>query len=459
MSDEIIVTLWLAPRDDTFSVGAARSLGATPVVVREYFSRSTLRERGDASPDVRGAAAADCLAAGATHVEHAWRRIAVHGSLAACTRAVAALRGGRLAHQIVAVFGLVSTAKAESYARVSADESPERLSAFDVARAYRMPPGLTGSGSAVGILHFDGTFHPADFELAMAAARVPVPRYVRHGREGSSTQDDDVEIALDTQIVGALAPGATLVIYRGSNDARGYAETVAEALLDEGDAPTILSISYGVPESAWPADAVRLIDQLFVAAALCGITIVAASGDHGAEVSEHEAQVIFPASSPFALACGGTNLRLERGRRVSEYVWSESERASGGGYSRIFERPAWQAADGRVRRRGVPDVAGHAATKPGYAVYLGGKPRTVGGTSAVAPLWAAFVALVNQRLGKPCGFFVPLLYGHPAAASFYDITTGSNGRYVARRGWDACTGLGSPHFGELLRAFTEAARA
>ena len=111
--------------------------------------------------------------------------------------------------------------------------------------------------------------------------------------------------------------------------------------------------------------------------------------------------------------------------------------------------------------RGVPDIAGDAAQESGYRILCDGQQfpdpsqglPPVGGTSAVAPLWAGLIARINQSLGKPVGFVNPLLYAiPPAAGAFRDITVGTNGDYAAGAGWDPCTGLGSPDGQQLLQA-------
>jgi len=102
--------------------------------------------------------------------------------------------------------------------------------------------------------------------------------------------------------------------------------------------------------------------------------------------------------------------------------------------------------------RGVPDVAGDADPQTGYQVLVDGQQMVIGGTSAVAPLWAGLTALMNQSLGKSVGFLAPMLYGTSAQAGFHDITQGNNGNYQAGPGWDACTGNGSPNGAVLLQA-------
>ena len=106
--------------------------------------------------------------------------------------------------------------------------------------------------------------------------------------------------------------------------------------------------------------------------------------------------------------------------------------------------------------RGVPDVSAVADPQTGYQVRVDGQDTVIGGTSAVAPLWAALVARLAQSTGKPLGLVQPLLYDSVAAGAvaegFRDITVGDNGAYRAAAGWDACTGLGVPNGTQLLSA-------
>jgi kumamolisin len=99
--------------------------------------------------------------------------------------------------------------------------------------------------------------------------------------------------------------------------------------------------------------------------------------------------------------------------------------------------------------RGVPDVAGDADPDTGYSVRVDGTDTVIGGTSAVAPLWAALIARINASTGKAAGYINPQLYQNPK--DLRDITSGNNGDFAARAGWDACTGLGSPNGAALAR--------
>jgi kumamolisin len=209
------------------------------------------------------------------------------------------------------------------------------------------------------------------------------------------------------------------------------------------------------------------MDQAFADAALLGVTVTCASGDNGSDdrVGDGRAHADFPASSPHVLACGGTRLKGTAGTIADEVSWNDGPAggSTGGGISDVFDLPAWQSAAGvpasanpdRRVGRGLPDVAGDASPATGYAVRVDGRDMVFGGTSAVAPLYAALVARLNQRLGRSVGFLNPALYG-PAAGAIRDITAGDNGAYRAGPGWDACTGLGRIDGARLLAALSRA---
>ena len=204
------------------------------------------------------------------------------------------------------------------------------------------------------------------------------------------------------------------------------------------------------------------MDDAFQAAATLGITVCVASGDNGSSdgVTDGADHVDFPASSSYALACGGTSLKATSSTISGEVVWNDGADggASGGGVSTFFAAPAWQSAlsvtstqGGRspLAKRGVPDVAGNADPETGYQVRVDGTDTVIGGTSAVAPLWAALITRLNQLSGKSAGLISPQIYQTPK--SFRDITSGNNGDFAAASGWDACSGLGSPN-GAALRS-------
>jgi kumamolisin len=180
--------------------------------------------------------------------------------------------------------------------------------------------------------------------------------------------------------------------------------------------------------------------------------VCVASGDNGSTdgVNDGANHVDFPASSTYALGCGGTRVVASGSAIQSEVVWNDLPNggATGGGVSATFALPSWQS-DAHVPSppvagggRGVPDVAGNADPETGYQVRVDGSDMVIGGTSAVAPLWAALIARLNQIKGSPLGFINEALYANPSGLS--DITSGNNGSFSAGPGWDPTTGLGSP---------------
>jgi kumamolisin len=201
------------------------------------------------------------------------------------------------------------------------------------------------------------------------------------------------------------------------------------------------------------------IDAACQSAAALGITITVAAGDDGSTDGGTGNNVDFPASSPHVLACGGTKLDANGATIVSEVVWNElasQEGATGGGVSNVFALPSWQAnahvpaSSTSAGGRGVPDVAGDADPATGYTIRVDSQTSVIGGTSAVAPLWAGLVAVANQQLGNNVGLLQPAIYAAKAASAFNDITQGNNGAFAASPGWDACTGLGSPIASKLI---------
>jgi len=259
---------------------------------------------------------------------------------------------------------------------------------------------------------------------------------------------------LDIEVSGTLAPGATIAVYFAPNTDRGFIDAILAAIHDKTRRPSVVSISWGSAESSWTEQALKAFDGALQDASLLGVTVCCAAGDGGSGDGAPDglAHADYPASSAFALACGGTRLVIDQGRST-ETVWNDGANgATGGGVSDVFPLPDWQKAAGvpasanpghRVGR-GLPDVAGNADPDTGYEIRADGRETIIGGTSAVAPLVAALIARCNQGLGRRVGFLNPVLYTQAAVrGSFHDITDGSNGAYAAGPGWDACTGWGA----------------
>lgn len=334
-----------------------------------------------------------------------------------------------------------------------------------VAAAYGFPAG-TGAGECVALIELGGGYRPADLSAYFTALGLTPPPVstvsVDHGKNAPTGSADgpDGEVMLDIEVVGAIAPAARIVCYFAPNTDAGFLDAVTTAIHDATNKPSVISISWGGAESTWTAQAKTVMDEAFQAAASMGITVCVAAGDNGSSdgVNDGADHVDFPASSPYALACGGTTLNASATAINAETVWNDGSKggATGGGISSFFAVPAYQTGLSAertagsatpLRMRGVPDVAGDADPETGYEVRIDGADTVIGGTSAVAPLWAGLIARINQITGAPAGYLQPVLYQNPQALR--DITVGNNGDFAATQGWDACTGLGSPN-GEAI---------
>jgi kumamolisin len=375
-----------------------------------------------------------------------------------------------LENVIEAVLGLDNRAQAKPHFRIRpAASTSASFTPLQVAALYGFPTG-TGEGQCVGLIELGGGYRPTDLNTYFKGLGVNSPTVtavsVDHGKNAptGSAAGPDGEVMLDVEVVGAIAPRAHIAVYFSANTDAGFLDAITTAVHDTKNKPSVISISWGGPESSWTSQAMTAMDSAFQAAAAMGITVCVAAGDNGSSDGVASGDhVDFPASSPFALACGGTRLTARGSSITQEVVWNDGANngATGGGISAQFAAAAWQTnlqavnTDGKdtvLTMRGVPDVAGNADPESGYDVRIDGTDTVIGGTSAVAPLWAALIARVNQTSGKAAGYLNPQIYKAPQA--FRDITQGNNGDFAAAVGWDACTGLGSPDGAKLPGAIT-----
>lgn len=217
-------------------------------------------------------------------------------------------------------------------------------------------------------------------------------------------------MGLDIQVAGGIAPGARIAVYFTANTDAGFADAISQAATDTTNAPSVMSISWGGPESAWSAQARTTLDSTLRDAGAAGVTVTIAAGDSLATdgLPDGLVHVDFPAASPYALGCGGTQITVAGGQIAAETVWNEGTSGTGGGISSLYPVPSFQSGfplpvnlNTGNPGRGVPDVAGDADPVSGYQVTVDGETFAVGGTSAVAPLWAGFLALANEARGTP----------------------------------------------------------
>ncbi|MGC2160677.1 MAG: S53 family peptidase [Silvibacterium sp.] len=358
---------------------------------------------------------------------------------------------------VEAVLGLDARPIAKPHIRfLSSDQQASvTYTPLQVAALYSFPTGVTGAGQTIGIIELGGGYNTSDLTTYFSGLGLTPPDVVSVSVDGgtnSPTTPDsaDGEVALDIEMAGAVAPGAKIAVYFTPNTDQGFIDAITTAVHDTTNSPSVISISWGGPESGWAQSSLTALDNACQSAGALGVTITVAAGDNGSSDGVSGNNVDFPASSPYVLACGGTTLESSGTKITSETVWNDGSNggATGGGVSNDFALPSWQANAGVPASssssggRGVPDVAGDASPETGYSILVDGQQEIVGGTSAVAPLWAGLIALVNQQRGSSAGFVNPALYAAPSA--FHDITSGNNGAFSAGPGWDACTGLGSP---------------
>ncbi|GAB2988210.1 S53 family peptidase [Amycolatopsis acidiphila] len=374
---------------------------------------------------------------------------------------------------VTAVLGLDERDQARAQFRVySGTEAAQSVTPDQLGSLYDFPPHTDGAGQTVAIIELGGGFTTSDIDDYLSGLNLPVPQVSAvevDGVKNAPTGDPnsaDGEVLLDIEVIGALAPGVTQLVYFAPNTDQGFLDAVSTAI-HATPTPAAVSISWGQSEDQWTEQARTAMDQAFADAAALGVTICAASGDSGSTDGETDGKqhADFPASSPHALACGGTHLDATPPSTITaETVWNAGGGASGGGVSDAFPVPDFQTSAGVPARadggtgRGVPDVAGNADPATGYQILVDGQQAVVGGTSAVAPLWSALICRLAQGAGRRFGLIHTQLYqgaqpGRPQPG-FRDITDGDNGAYQAAAGWDACTGLGSPDGAALLRALT-----
>lgn len=377
---------------------------------------------------------------------------------------------------VTAVLGLDDRPQARANFQIAAaDTVSTSYTPVQLGAIYDFPSGTDGAGHTIAIIELGGGFDQADLDAYFAGLGMRTPSVTAVSVDGATNQPGgdpngaDGEVLLDIEVCGALAPAADIVVYFAPNTDAGFVDAVSQAA-HATPAPTAISISWGQREDAWTAQARNALDQAFVDAVALGATVTVAAGDNGSSDRASNdtsgspgADVDFPASSPHALACGGTRLEADpaTGTVASETVWNDGPGggATGGGVSDVFAVPDWQAkvdvpSVSGGNGRGVPDVAGNADPQTGYRVRVDGSDMVIGGTSAVAPLWAALLTRLAQASGSQTGLVQPTLYGSVAPGvappGFRDVTSGNNGAYQAGPGWDACTGLGVPVGSALL---------
>ena len=361
----------------------------------------------------------------------------------------------------------------------------------DFRAAYVPGTTLTGAGQSVGLLEFEG-FYAADIANYAAAAgngrtNILVQTNLVDGFSGvpDATDPNGIgEVSLDIEMAMAIAPGLSKIVVfeTGTN---GWQNDLLNAMVTYSNSVKQLSCSWG-----WPGGPSNTTDNIFKNMAAAGQSFFNASGDSGAFTTgansvngvDNPSQLLAgaPSSCPYIIQVGGTTLTTTGTNYTSETVWNWNTEypgqgydgvASSGGISSYYSIPSWQTNVSNLAGRGgsasfrnIPDVSLTADSI--YVVSSGSGAGGTGGTSCAAPLWAGFIALVNQQAaayGRPSvGFINPAIYAIAASSSytncFHDVTTGNNiwssspSLFYAMTGFDLCTGLGTPTGTNLINA-------
>ncbi len=363
---------------------------------------------------------------------------------------------------------------------VSAGTTYTSYTADQIASAYRFSSlygtGDQGSGQTIALFELEPNLTRDISKYQSCYGTHTSVSYVQVDG-GAGTGAGGGEAALDIEDVIGLAPQANVVVYQGPNTNTGAYDTYSSILTQ--DKAQVISTSWGLCEPG-EAPIVQSESTLFEEAVTQGQSVFASSGDSGSEdcnASDGSTSLAVddPASQPNVTGVGGTTMS-KLGPPPTQTVWNNASGATGGGISTDWPMPSYQsgapsslhvintrssgtpcgAAPGSYCRE-VPDVSADADPDTGYVIYYSGQWGGIGGTSAAAPLWAAFTALVNASSGcsgTPIGFANPLLYTAAAnaySANFSDVISGNNdltgtnsGSFKATRGYDMATGLGTP---------------
>jgi len=489
-AEELTVSIRVRRRPDAPPLPDPATLAATPIGQRHYLSREEFAAQYGADPKDLAQVADFARSQGLTVVETsiARRTVVVSGTAAQMNKAFAVDLGnyqagnqtyrGRegyvsvpsnLANIVEGVFGLDNRQMARPLiARASeavmGAQASVPLTPPIVAGLYGFPTSPNAAGQTIGLLEFGGGYLTTDIKSYFSNLGLTMPKLVSISVDGVTNSPGTAgsdEVTLDIDVAGSVAQGATLAVYFAPVTQQGWVDIVTSAIHDTAHKPSVLSISWGLPEFdsfgglSWTSAAISAVSETFQEAAALGVTIFAASGDSGSGcgIGDGKAHVLYPASDPGVISCGGTSISNVSGSSFTQSTWT----ATGGGVSDFFPLPYWQnwanvpasVNDGH-RGRGIPDVAGNADPNSGYLVVLDGVAGLpYGGTSAVAPLYAGLAALLEAALGEPLGFLNPNIYSFSGPYVYSDVSDGASNAsgtalgYSSGPGWDACTGFGS----------------
>lgn len=328
-----------------------------------------------------------------------------------------------------------------------------------MSRFYNFP-SQNGIPPTIAVISLGGTYLTSDltyyWQNVLGLKQLPTVTYV--AVDGATNKPNQViqpgdgsdENTLDIEIIGGICPGCKIVVYFAPNTNKGFYDGIATAISDTKNKPSIISISWGAPESAFDISSLKAYNQLFKSATQ---PVCVASGDNGSDdgVGDNKVHVDFPCSSRNVVACGGTSIQTAI---ESTWSWNSSYQwGTGGGISSYFSTPPYQTTLGSIvqGKRGVPDIAMNADPLSGWTIYYSRHlyVSQFGGTSCVAPMMAGLLGLMNLKYPTLFNNYLYQAYAKMKTC-VKDITTGTNdslkgstGKYDAGKGYDLCTGLGS----------------
>jgi len=352
------------------------------------------------------------------------------------------------------------------------------LAPADIKTIYALnQTALNGSGQSVALFELDG-FNPADIAAYESAFNLPSTPVIFVGvdetpnlcggqsclRQSPTIDQGMLEVALDVEMVTALAPGVSqILVYDGSNTVQGIYDVYNQIAMD--NTAQVVSTSWFGTEQGYGSSFLQSESQIFQRMALQGQSIYAASGDSGAYGVGSTGNALDPASQPYVTGVGGTSLSgsIQSPVETTFNELASNFGAGGGGVSGYWPLPSYQTGlpgTASQQYRNIPDVSLNSDPFSGYGVYAGGFWSDVAGTSAAAPFWAGFTSLINQHLlasGSQSFGFANLRFYALGTSSAYrnvfnDITTGNNGYYNAGLGYDNATGWGSFKGSALINA-------
>jgi hypothetical protein len=355
----------------------------------------------------------------------------------------------------------------------------ELRSAYDMTSLVNT---ANGTGQTVGIVELDG-YAPSDVNTYLSFYGLGSPKYTNVLLDGATGAPGPgaIEVELDMEVVSAIAPGAAQRIYIAPNSFQSFLDVFNQIVMD--NVAKVVSNSWGLCEIDTGTSAMQAFDSVFAAGAAQGQAFFSASGDDGSADCQFSdgsllPAVDFPASDPFVVGVGGTQLFTSLGNYLSETVWNDQYGSGGGGLSLFWGQPSYQSGPGVTNsfsngKREVPDVSADADPNTGYSVFCkagsicnGAGWIEVGGTSAAAPLWAGLATDINQyltnqskpTLGSASAQLYQVFNTPQALTAYHDITTGNNdnngfnnGDYPATAGYDLASGIGTPDAWNLAR--------